>query len=384
MRTITFYSYKGGVGRSLAVANLARYLASFGQRVFAIDLDLEAPGLHYKLASPAEQRSIRGGVVDAICALLQLGAPLSSAETAPSAPSSLRDFVTRVEHTTDSGGSIHLMPAGQAPSAAYFRKLAAVSFHDLFYAEGARGVPFFLELAERIKAEYAPDYLLIDARAGLTDLSGVATSLLPDLVICLLANNQESLEGARSALRAVRRTPRLPGRPPVELLPVLARIPKTLDDRAEETRVESARAFLNEPAEDLADTLEIPELFVLHAEPELELAEALRVGGDLHPDDSPLLRGYLRLFMHMFSGLIEPKLASLVEGAVKGAMDDPDGAQRKLEALTAAFPHPISYRALLQFYRLRQIDTEKVLRVAHRYLELSQASPERSGPPKLS
>jgi hypothetical protein len=384
MRTITFYSYKGGVGRSLAVANLARYLASFGQRVFAIDLDLEAPGLHYKLASPAEQRSIRGGVVDAICALLQLGAPLSSAEAALSAPSSLRDFVTRVEHATDSGGSIHLMPAGQAPSAAYFRKLAAVSFHDLFYAEGARGVPFFLELTERIKSEYAPDYLLIDARAGLTDLSGVATSLLPDLVICLLANNQESLEGARSALRAIRRTPRLPGRPPVDLLPVLARIPRTLDDSAEQARVESARAFLNEPAEDLADTLEIPELFVLHAEPELELAEALRVGGDIHPDDSPLLRGYLRLFMHMFSGLIEPKLASLVEGAVKGAMDDPDGAQRKLEALTAAFPHPISYRALLQFYRLRQIDTEKALRVAHRYLELSQVSPERSGPPKLS
>lgn len=30
MQTITFYSYKGGVGRSLALANVAHYLARFG------------------------------------------------------------------------------------------------------------------------------------------------------------------------------------------------------------------------------------------------------------------------------------------------------------------------------------------------------------------
>ena len=48
MRTITFYSYKGGVGRSLLVANAARYLSTLGKKVFALDLDLEAPGLHYK------------------------------------------------------------------------------------------------------------------------------------------------------------------------------------------------------------------------------------------------------------------------------------------------------------------------------------------------
>ena len=52
MRTITFYSYKGGVGRSLLVANVATYLATLGKRVFAIDFDLEAPGLHYKFNSP--------------------------------------------------------------------------------------------------------------------------------------------------------------------------------------------------------------------------------------------------------------------------------------------------------------------------------------------
>jgi MinD-like ATPase involved in chromosome partitioning or flagellar assembly len=45
-RIVTFYSYKGGSGRSMALANVAWILATHGKRVLAIDWDLEAPGLH--------------------------------------------------------------------------------------------------------------------------------------------------------------------------------------------------------------------------------------------------------------------------------------------------------------------------------------------------
>jgi hypothetical protein len=45
-KIITFYSYKGGTGRSMALANVAWVLASNGRRVLAVDWDLEAPGLH--------------------------------------------------------------------------------------------------------------------------------------------------------------------------------------------------------------------------------------------------------------------------------------------------------------------------------------------------
>src|SRR6202008_3846708 len=45
-RIITFYSYKGGTGRSMALANVAFILASNGKRVLMLDWDLEAPGLH--------------------------------------------------------------------------------------------------------------------------------------------------------------------------------------------------------------------------------------------------------------------------------------------------------------------------------------------------
>ena len=41
----TFYSFKGGVGRTLALANVAVHLARRGRRVLVVDFDLEAPGL---------------------------------------------------------------------------------------------------------------------------------------------------------------------------------------------------------------------------------------------------------------------------------------------------------------------------------------------------
>src|SRR5205807_3119298 len=68
VQTITFYAYKGGTGRTLALANAARYLARLGQRVFVIDLDLEAPGLHHKmaLAPTGSFPPIERGIVDCI------------------------------------------------------------------------------------------------------------------------------------------------------------------------------------------------------------------------------------------------------------------------------------------------------------------------------
>ena len=42
---VTFYSFKGGVGRSMALANVAVLLARTGKKVLCVDWDLEAPGL---------------------------------------------------------------------------------------------------------------------------------------------------------------------------------------------------------------------------------------------------------------------------------------------------------------------------------------------------
>ena len=45
-KTISFYSYKGGVGRTMALVNIACLMAKQKKKVLLIDCDLEAPGLH--------------------------------------------------------------------------------------------------------------------------------------------------------------------------------------------------------------------------------------------------------------------------------------------------------------------------------------------------
>src|ERR1700690_3219638 len=61
---ITFYSFKGGTGRSMAVANVAYLLARKGS-VLAIDWDLDAPGLiHYFRPLLAEPEAPHEGVIE--------------------------------------------------------------------------------------------------------------------------------------------------------------------------------------------------------------------------------------------------------------------------------------------------------------------------------
>ena len=116
METFTFYSYKGGTGRSLLVANAARYLASLGKRVVAIDFDLEAPGLHYKMyIGGAKGRTGEAiperGVVDYL---------LAAAE-GESSPQPLTRYLTSVALPASTPGKLYLMPAGAAPSGAYWK-----------------------------------------------------------------------------------------------------------------------------------------------------------------------------------------------------------------------------------------------------------------------
>ena len=64
MKTITFYSYKGGVGRSLVLANLAKRLVEFGKSVVMLDFDLEAPGLPFKFGARKILDMKKKGIVD--------------------------------------------------------------------------------------------------------------------------------------------------------------------------------------------------------------------------------------------------------------------------------------------------------------------------------
>src|SRR6202035_3691854 len=66
-RIVTFYSFKGGTGRTMALANVAWILAANGKRVLVADWDLESPGLHRFFEPFMEaQVSDRPGIIDFI------------------------------------------------------------------------------------------------------------------------------------------------------------------------------------------------------------------------------------------------------------------------------------------------------------------------------
>jgi len=110
METVAFYSYKGGVGRTLLVANTAQFLAMSGRRVVALDLDLEAPGLHQKLGSrDVLDRAESGTLYGAVDELLD------TLENEPR-KRSLRETAIEVDLPSGTKGSLLLIPAGSAPS----------------------------------------------------------------------------------------------------------------------------------------------------------------------------------------------------------------------------------------------------------------------------
>lgn len=367
MTTITFYSYKGGTGRSLALANAAVYLANLGLKVVAVDFDLEAPGLHYKLSRNADGSPlpVSKGVVDFVNTYLDEG----------DVSSPITDFIIKVPVSGADKQAIHLVPAGRVPSREYWAKLSRINWHDLFYSENPIGIPILMELKARILEEVKPDFVLIDSRTGITEMGGVATTLLADKVICLVLPTPENLEGARAVLRSLKRTRRDGDGGPSEMLIAISRLPQNRNWHDEQEASEAVLRLVNEPAEDLEDTLSCEQVFVLHSEPALQIREMLWVGSGINPDDSPLLRDYLRLFASFVpKESIDTKLRDLIETAWNRLRGDPDEAVKEMEELAESFGHPETYRELLRFYQVRNVSGLLTLKRAQRLWDLTEDS----------
>lgn len=227
---VTFYSYKGGVGRTLAMANVAALLARWGRKVLCIDWDLEAPGLHqyFREQVPLSELRDQPGVVELVEAWSR-GAEVD-----------WREHVRQVD--VGRGQTLALMPAGRLDDG-YVARMQTLDWERL-YAE--QGLGAMLE-TWRDEWKQAYEFVLVDSRTGVSDIGGICTIQLPDqLVLCVTANEQ-SLQGAKDvAERAARQRQRLPfDRAGVPCVPLPTRF---------EGRVESALAkqWLERFASDLA------------------------------------------------------------------------------------------------------------------------------------
>src|SRR4051794_14495485 len=112
---VTFYSYKGGVGRTMALANVACLLANrHGWRVAAIDWDLEAPGLHFYFGHRDASLSKGSGLIDLLIdQSLDREVELDSYLTSPS-----KAVQKRIVH-----GEVQLITCGRL-DASYMERVA--------------------------------------------------------------------------------------------------------------------------------------------------------------------------------------------------------------------------------------------------------------------
>lgn len=185
---VTFYSYKGGVGRTMALANVALLLARWGYKTLMVDWDLEASGLEYFFKQDLSEKD-HVGFLD-LKQVAQKEGIIDLLTSPTSKPAWLKHVVDIFDKITDSQVVLHLLTAGKRDED-YFKRVIALDL-DSFYLE-QNGGDFIEQLRNEWKEKY--DFVLVDSRTGITDIGGICTIQLPDILVLLSTTTQQSLEG---------------------------------------------------------------------------------------------------------------------------------------------------------------------------------------------
>jgi MinD-like ATPase involved in chromosome partitioning or flagellar assembly len=203
---IAFYGFRGGAGRTTTLAHVAALLASRQVQVVAIDLDLEAPGLHHVLACPTPEED-RGTL-----ALLRAAATA----TAEDLSKSIRLAPHIVKSGLDLGTPIRVLPAGRL-SERYLERLEDLGVPLWHIADG----PSPLEaVMQQVKDELRPQVIFLDCRTGLSGLSASALFHVSDVVVCFFPVSEQSLDGLEIFLKAAKAAKlRRGGRPEILIVP---------------------------------------------------------------------------------------------------------------------------------------------------------------------
>ncbi len=248
-KIITFYSYKGGTGRTMAMANVAWILACNGKRVLVIDWDLEAPGLHryFRPFLPDPELSDTPGLIDFFVRFWEatrVAEPPTTSSAASTRPwfydyADLLAYAVPLDYEFPHKGELHFVGAGRQ-GASYASRVNWFRW-DEFYEKLGGGV-FLERVKEVLKAEY--DYVLIDSRTGLSDTSGICTVQMPDeLVVCFTLNRQ-SIEGAAATAWSADLQRRLSeDRPGLKIWPVPMRVELAEHDRLAAARLAAREKF---------------------------------------------------------------------------------------------------------------------------------------------
>lgn len=188
---ITFYSYKGGVGRSTLLASFASYFAiKEGKKIVVLDCDFEAPGFTNFYLEDPNYIYYKNGLVEYF-----MDAKSDDAVN-------LSSYYWEASKKYSGSGSIWVFPAGNlnsdyvspdSYSTHLDHYLNGLSRLDVFNVDSL--VDGFKSLFEQINAELAPDVILIDSRTGFNDVFGISAFRLSDIVVGLFGIDAQSKPG---------------------------------------------------------------------------------------------------------------------------------------------------------------------------------------------
>jgi len=189
MYVTTFYSFRGGVGRTMSLVNIAAHLAETGRRVLIVDFDLEAPGIrsYQSMDNPAGQSN---GLVEYVKSYLDTS-------VVPDLP----EFVYEPSLKIAGSGELWIMPSGREDPL-YSSRLSSIDWADLYSKRD--GYLLFEELKAQWKKYLNPDYVLIDSRTGHTEVGGICTRQLADAVVALFVPTEQNLGGLQKVIADVK------------------------------------------------------------------------------------------------------------------------------------------------------------------------------------
>ena len=221
----TFYSFKGGVGRSMAVMNVAYTLAGRGRHVLVVDMDLEAPGLSGflhrsgELADPeaVHPKDILTLLGEATRALRSGGAPEEMAQRLPPLSNYIRAVAERKLETLQPklGKLGRLDVLGTDPERDYMGRLAQLDLkglpqdqlialsrllHHYFKAQRFPHRPLGVAAFEP-PLETPYDYVLVDSRTGITEIGGLCLGPLADRLVVITGLNDQNVHGTLDFLK---------------------------------------------------------------------------------------------------------------------------------------------------------------------------------------
>ncbi len=211
---VSFYFFKGGLGRTTTVAAIALLLARAGKRSLVFDLDLESPGVGPLLLENIPLPD--SGIVDYLVEWQLL----------KTRPVNLSSYVTvqNQQDLVDQGQPLRVMTAGRL-DAHFLEKLARLDFENFVNQKTNPLVELFCHADD----EYDLDFILLDLRSGLHDLGGLSLNGLSHLDILFGLETEQSWAGLEVVLGMLGQLPHR------EILLVHAMDPRLIFDQMAQT-----------------------------------------------------------------------------------------------------------------------------------------------------